>query len=77
MNDKLRGNGLETECGVPGTKRWEEETRKGSSDICLLTSLPLIHRAFARGLLWQRQSQIGRKWIRVTSRVMATTQFGI
>jgi hypothetical protein len=62
-------------CGVSSTKRWEE-TAKESSDVCLLTSLPLIHRVFARGLLWQRQSEISRKWIRVTSRVMATTQFG-
>jgi hypothetical protein len=55
-------------CGIPSTKRREEELAKRSSDVCLLTSLPLIYRTFAKGLLWQRQSQISRKWILASSR---------
>ena len=64
-------------CGVPSTKRWQDEIAKRSSEVCLLTSLPLIHRAFARSLLWQRQCQISRTWILASSRVMAKVHFGI
>jgi|SRR5580704_11962970 hypothetical protein len=51
---------------VPGMPGCEQPITKVSPTISPLKPLPSTRRIFGNRLLWQRQSQIGWKWIRAT-----------
>ena len=51
---------------VPGMAACEQPITKVSPTVSPLKPLPSTRRIFGNRLLWQRQSQIGWKWIRAT-----------